>query len=249
MNPAEENEPNTTKEKQHYVPKFLLRYFSYQDNQRQIGVLNTSSGFVKANCALKGQAYKPFFYGKDGVVEDFIGEYYEGPSSQIIRGIIQAEDIPAQYSDDYLKLLEFIMLSHQRTPKLEKQAQASSDWIRGIVEEAHIEAGLEVPELPDKYERKIYDNLDFIKPSVIYTADLKMVLLKNETSTPFLMTDNPVVKYNQYSESNELHRGSSGLSSVGLEMFFCLTPKYCLFLYDNWVYKVGSRRGHTILMI
>jgi len=38
--------------KQHFVPKFLLRHFSIDENRKLIGVYNVNSGFHKADCPL-----------------------------------------------------------------------------------------------------------------------------------------------------------------------------------------------------
>lgn len=239
----------TEKEKQHYVPKFLLRYFSFRENQKEIGVLNTSTNFVRPNCPLKGQAYKPFFYGKDGVIEDFIGNNYEGPASQIIREIINSSSLPSPGSRDYILLLEFIILSLQRTPKLEKLGKESSKWLRDLYEEAWTEYSQEKPPLPDEELDMVLENLSQIELGAFKISDLEVKLLINETRTPFIITDNPVIKYNQYLEEKGSRRGSVGLGNMGIQIFICITPNHCIMLYDSWAYKVGSASKNWLRLL
>jgi len=60
----------TDKKNQHYVPKFYLRNFSFQNNKKQIGVFNIENEFYFLKAKLKTQGSKNFFYGSDGVIED-----------------------------------------------------------------------------------------------------------------------------------------------------------------------------------
>ncbi len=65
--------------------------------------------------------------------------------------------------------------------------------------------------------------------------DLEYVLLKNNTDTPFITSDNPVVLYNQLFEERNFNMGTF-LTATGLQIFFPVTPKYYLFFYDKAVY-------------
>ncbi|MDA3844285.1 MAG: DUF4238 domain-containing protein, partial [Candidatus Kapabacteria bacterium] len=59
----------TEKKNQHYIPKFYLRNFSYQRNNKQIGVYTLKNNLFIQTGKLKKQASKNFFYGSDGEVE------------------------------------------------------------------------------------------------------------------------------------------------------------------------------------
>ncbi|WP_394261826.1 DUF4238 domain-containing protein [Moraxella boevrei] len=51
----------TDKKNQHYVPKFYLRNFSYNNNGKQIGLFNLKSEKFFVNVPLKNEASKNFF--------------------------------------------------------------------------------------------------------------------------------------------------------------------------------------------
>jgi len=76
----------TTKKNQHFVPKFYLRNFSYEMNNKEIGIYNINTGFSYNKAPIKGQAYKSYFYGKDNDVEDKLSKA-EGFTSFIFKKI------------------------------------------------------------------------------------------------------------------------------------------------------------------
>jgi len=49
-----------------------LKKFSYKENDGQIGMFNIQNQFFAQTAKLKTQAYKPFFYGEDGELEDLL---------------------------------------------------------------------------------------------------------------------------------------------------------------------------------
>jgi len=81
---------------------------------------------------------------------------------------------------------------------------------------------------------------DFLKDSVTEWADMliermKWQVLENKTDTEIWTSDNPVVRYN--SRANvEGSRGGHGLLSVGIEVYFPLTPNLMLHLLDKEAY-------------
>ena len=169
-----ESNGTTQTEKQHYVPKFLLRRFSHQNNQKEIGVFNTNTNFFRYKCALRDQAYKHFLYGKDGVVEDILSKQIEGPNSSLIKNIIETNTVPHANTDDFIKLLEFVIVSHLRTPKLGDRANASSDRLARVMLEHNKELSAIAEDYEFGFENPVVNNLEFIKSSVVSCLDLKL---------------------------------------------------------------------------
>ncbi len=110
------NTNNTDKKRQHYVPKFYLRNFSVEGNGKQIGIFNTNQELYIQNGALAKQAYMPFFYGKDGKIEDLLS-LQEGEASSVIREIINTGKLPLYNSLEYKILLLFVILTASRNPR------------------------------------------------------------------------------------------------------------------------------------
>ena len=120
------------KEKQHYVPTFYLRYFSFKENKKQIGIFNTENHFFIQASKLKTQAYNPFFYGKDGSLEEILS-FFENSEAKLLNKIIKENYIPERNSPDHVQLIKFLILTQLRNPKsveyLNQSAKNFSDII------------------------------------------------------------------------------------------------------------------------
>lgn len=237
---------NTEKEKQHYVPKFYLRNFSYNGNKKQIGVFNTVSQFFIAQGKLKTQAYKPFFYGHDGRMEDILS-IVEGKLAPIINQIVSTYTLPKQGTTEYERLLMFIILTQLRNPVI-------SDSIINNREELIKRAQEIVPR--DKFvesnvprmskEQAIKMALGGIETGLKFCNDLHCKLLVNKTDTPFITSDNPFAKYNQYLENKMWFGGWTGYGTRGLQIFTPLNPELTVVFYDGWTYKIGDRKALAV---
>ncbi|MET3537262.1 DUF4238 domain-containing protein [Chryseobacterium limigenitum] len=80
------------KKNQHYVPKFYLRYFSFNQNLKQIGIYNLKNDFFKQDVPLKHQCSKNFFYGEDEIIENFLSKIEEQFDS-CLKEIISKQDL------------------------------------------------------------------------------------------------------------------------------------------------------------
>lgn len=239
---------NTDKEVQHYVPKFYLKKFSWNRNEKQLGIYNINRNLYIAQGKLKTQAYKSFFYGKDGVIENKLS-YLESDLAPIISQVILTQKPPKSESLNHGKLLLFFLLTEMRNPmsidlihKFRNTLINSSNEI--IPDDKWVENNF--PKIP--HEEAIQRALSDIGLGIIYCADLKTKLLVNNTEIPFITSDNPVIKYNQYLEQRKFPGGWGGLGLIGFEMFMPLDPQTMIVFYDSWVYKVGDRRKDKIYL-
>lgn len=67
-----------------------------------------------------------------------------------------------------------------------------------------------------------------------YILDLEWNLTKNTLSTEFYTSDHPVVVFNPiYSGDDIVGYGSASYRAEGVEIFFPLSPKLCLILFDK----------------
>ncbi len=141
---------NSEKEKQHYVPKFYLKQFSFENNKKQLGVFNTNSKFFTNQAKLKTQAYKSFFYGHDGIIENKLSKT-EDQISPIISKIINTKKIPAYNTREYTQLLIFIILTQLRNPAFSNLiAKDRDELVKRIKEIAPNNTTFEnkIPEIP-----------------------------------------------------------------------------------------------------
>jgi len=235
----------TEKKNQHYLPKFYLKNFSFQDNKKQLGVFNIFNQIYIQKAKLKTQASKNFFYGYDGQIEDGLANI-EGHLAKVIADIIRDNTLPSRYSKAHYNLLLFVTLTDLRNPvKIEN--------IKKMVEQAKDKV-LEID--PNTDLEKLFPNInheDYIKMSLASTLptsnnmlDLDYKILTNKTDIPFITSDYPIVKYNQFLEKNNWQHGKTGYGLVGLQIFIPLNSEDILLFFDSNIYKVGNRKQKII---
>jgi hypothetical protein len=231
----------TEKKNQHYLPKFYLRHFSYQNNKKQIGIFNLEKEYFFATAALKNQGSKNFFYGQDGKIEDALSKI-ETLLSDTIRSIIDTENLPLKQSDAHRCLLYFIALTDLRNPiRVNNMKDVISQMGEKLKE---LDQSVEISKfLPNVSHNNIIQSLLMQANELVEnTTDLDYKLLTNATKTPFITSDFPIVKYNQFLEINKWKGSKTGYGTVGLQIFVPLNNKLVLLLFDSHIYKIGDKK-------
>jgi hypothetical protein len=72
--------------------------------------------------------------------------------------------------------------------------------------------------------------------------DLAFKVLCNRTAAPFVISDHPAVRYNQFLETRKPSGSNTGIAILGLQFFLPIGPRHVIVLFDSEVYKVGGRR-------
>lgn len=231
----------TDKKNQHYIPKFYLRNFSYKMNKKQVGIYNLRTRFFFQTASLRDQGSKDFFYGEDGVVEDNLSAI-ETKLAFLINNIISSGELPRHGSEEHSVLLVFIALTHLRNPAIFKYLEESrlkmKDHVRSMTLDKDVDEYFPI----DTKERNVSLAFSPLNSIIKVMTDLKYKLLRNNTSTPFLSSDFPVIKYNQFLEKKRWPFGKTGYGTIGVQIFIPLNPKLMLVFYDSAVYKVGSNK-------
>jgi hypothetical protein len=235
----------TDKKNQHYIPKFYLKNFSYQNNKKQIGIFNLKSSFFYQRSKLKSQGSKNFFYGYDGVIEDWLSEI-EGHLATFIRDINESLKPPKKHSEKHIELLAFINLTYLRNPVQIENIKASREQVKKRLLELDptVDVNKFIPEV--SHESAIDTALSGVKDAIENTSDLAFKLLINKTSIPFISSDFPIVKYNQFLEERKWQHGKTGLGLMGLQIFVPINPELIIILYDSETYKVGTKKSDTL---
>jgi hypothetical protein len=231
------------KKKQHFVPRFYLKYFS--DNKKSIGIYNLDNKRYIKSGSLKNQAYEDYFYGKDGEVENLLA-VFESDSAKMFSILLEHKEIPPYHSVAHVLLLTFVVFLSART-------KYSAETINEMVDKQFKEIYKNDSKLKDSIDNiKIgYDNpaavsLAITSEVICLTRDLKYKLLINKTDIPFVTSDNPVVKYNQYLENKNKFGSNTGFVSKGFQMFFPISPEVFVIFYDPWAYKLGNKKDDVI---
>lgn len=231
----------TEKKNQHYIPKFYLRNFSYFKNKKQIGVFNINNKLFIQTAKLKTQGSKNFFYGYDGVVEDNLANI-EGVLSQMINEIIDTRQVPKRNSERHIELLSFVILTDLRNPiKVEGFKNQMTEMKKNLL---HLDPEVDVDKfVPSPTHEEIIRLLLSNSAEMInYTSDLEYKLLINNSDKPFISSDFPIVKYNQFLENANWKLSKSGYGTVGLQIFVPLNSELTLVFFDPGIYKVGDKK-------
>lgn len=235
----------TDKKNQHYIPKFYLRKFSIENNDRQIGVFNIDNKIFIQKGKLKTQGSKNFFYGQDGVIEDHLSEI-EGHLATTLKNLIADNKVPKKLSNEHINLLLFIVLTDLRNPVMIGLMRESLQQVRNHIKELDPNANLDkfVPNLT--HEDAIKLSLGNIPEVLNEITDLEFKILTNSTNKPFITSDFPIVKYNQYLELKKWIGSKSGYSLDGLQIFIPITSELILVFYDSSIYKAGFKKQKNI---
>lgn len=235
------------KKKQHFVPRFYLKYFSYNNEDKQIGIFNRNTDFFIQKGELRSQAKENYFYDKTGKVEDALS-IIEGESSIVINEIIKTESLPKENSEEHITLLVFILILMLRTKSHENLTNESIDKFYKQVYKDDIRVKDTLEDISIGIENAATFAISTLPKILPLALDLKSKLIINSTRTPFITSDNPVMKYNQYLERKKHPGGITGIECKGLQIFFPITPKLTVIFYDSWVYKVGNRKDKKIII-
>ncbi len=235
----------TEKKNQHYVPQFHLKNFSIEFNQKQIGLFNIPSKEHVEKCPIRTQASEDYYYGEDGIIEDLLSKA-EGFLATEIHEIINRNELPKKGSIGHKELLHFIALMDLRNPILIDNIRNSKDLLSARLLQANKDTDVNslVPEI--SHDRAIGLSLSNIIVGAQFLADLDFKLLINETEHPFITSDNPIVKYNQFLEKRKFPDGKTGYGCMGLQIFIPISPKLMVLFYDSKIYKVGFRKQRNL---
>ena len=237
------------KKKQHYVPKFYLKFFSSDSDQKAIKVCLKESYKIIQNADIKSQAQEDYFYGKNLEREDWFGNI-EDTTSLILKEVVKTKVLPKNKSDEYYWIWLFILLQAYRT-------RANADEFNDMVDKSLKTVMKFEPKFKDfdfdthffAYDDAIEKTLDILLKSLPMMMDMQIKLLKNNTCQELITSDNPVSKYNQFLESRNFPYGHCGMASKGLQIFYPLAPDLILVMYDPKVYKVGNRKQFSKIQI
>lgn len=234
---------------QHYVPQFFQRYFSYNGNKKTIGVFNVNSEFYRANTAIRTNSYDDYLYGKSGKLETWLGEL-ETKSAPIFRAMWENEKIPQYMKQEQLDMLHFLIILDLRNPVRFNTLNNFEELVKNT--KSKISGGNVPTDLVTVFKElqtergKIKSLISAVRivPDMI---DLHYKLLKNTTKNPFIISDNPLIMYNQFLEQRKWNIVSQrGYGSKGLQMFLPVNDMYMLVVYDAELYKVGNKKEKVV---
>ena len=236
--------------KQHFVPRCLLKNFSYNDGA--INIFDSTRNKLRPS-NVGAELFENNFYDKDNTIENFLRDYIEGPGAQALKIITREVDGQLDF-EGRVDLLRFILVQLSRTPNAYSSSLDNIDnyfnelinqlgQLNGFDKEAL--DGIKVSFDNPKYFLQLQTLEAALKVPLL--LDLEWHILINETATEFVISDHPVVHYNWYLRI--LHSiDISGLSKCGLQVFLPISSTITLCLYDSKIYKMGAKNSSCTII-
>jgi hypothetical protein len=223
--------------KQHYVPKMVLRNFASDPDQKQISLIHIKTKKVIHAASLRDQCQKDYLYGQDRVLERELAEM-EGAFHRIIDRLISTESIDRDFQARY-HIIELLALQKSRTLQAEAELNRMTDQLAKLMMYNRFERNvIERVTIEDRNAaaQNVIQSLKFCP--IMY--DLKHFLVVNRTSTPFIISDNPVSHTNWFCHSRLPGRSAGGTAKSGLQIFMPIAPRHAILLHDKYVYEANA---------
>lgn len=225
---------------QHYVPKFMLRRLSsgkndlvhaYDKHSDKVFAFSTSKK-SKMGVAAERAIYDFEFQGVSMTLEHSLSNL-ETRAAEITAKIIQNQRVDPEWHEEKAALASFLVVQLVRT----RATMATLDDLSNRMEGHFRSQGVPdkffepEPEVGDKanarkahFARMITNAPKDLAPLLL---DKVWHLLQTDGSDPFLMGDHPFARFN---EPGTGVRGTLGLRSKGVQIYFPLSPTLALCL-------------------
>ncbi len=239
--------------KQHYVPQFYLKRFATHKAQSyKLKCYNKESG-NEFEENIRNIGMENYFYDKGGPpqIEALFADK-EKIHSKIYQKIISQKSIAKIKSEEKYGISEYIFYQNERTrSSRERNKQITKEVYLKLQQTENLP---NFDDLPLKYQKWLIESRgkmgqlnilfnEFIDergeahgPDEIinYISQLEWNLTKNNLSLEFYTSDHPIVVYNPiYKGEQIIGYGSNSYRAEGVEIYFPLTPRLCLILYDE----------------
>lgn len=223
---------------QHFVPKAHLKPFSVDRGGRAIHLFNFDSGRAIPNAPVRNQCSSDYFYGHDPRLEAAI-QAVEGPYGQMLLRLLPEGATPGAL--DCTVLRRFILLQHLRT---EAAAASASKVMAAMAQLPGVLPAGEAFDIKAAMRVAVEEAMRVYARSMRIVDDLRVTLVRNRTSTPFVTSDDPAVLTNRwYLQKPRARDLTFSIRQAGLIMLLPLSPTVLAMLHDPDVYAIAHRRG------
>jgi hypothetical protein len=135
------------------------------------------------------------------------------------------------------QLRDFWCLQHLRTEAISKRSVSAA-------ENMNSDLGLEGDDYRLTMAQAVEMSLGMVPGLVQTISDLKLCLVRNATTLPFVTSDDPAISANRwYQQDSRTRNMSPGLASAGALLFLPITPDILCLFYDGDVYSIRRIRG------
>lgn len=218
--------------KQHYVPQFLLKNWS-QGKKKQIFVFDKKSNksFPSniENIAHENNFYEDEILGYENNTESKLSEL-ESNSAPIINKIISEGTIKNLSDSEHKMLCLFTAVQMLRTNNIREFLEGYNEILLKRIQGWGFEPNTEVENFSGMSKKEVKSssiNIVNSLPSDLVSSfiDKKLILYQAPNNCNFYISDHPIILHNYFPRK---HRGNLGIGLYGIEIYFPISPKYCL---------------------
>ena len=223
--------------KQHFVPRLLLRSFSSDSDRKTINIFLLKHSRLIIDGGLYNQAYGQHLYGSDQVLENTFQQIEAGFSSAL-KKLSQGDVRLTPEEDAFTKI--FIILQRNRTPSAANAHNAVLDAnVKNLAShDSKFKNKL------DRFSVSLSDPFPLLveqaSRAAKYLSDLRVGLLENEASMPFVIGEHPVVILNPFLFEKKWHGSKQGIGVKGTFIVMPISPQKTLAMYDPVRYKLSN---------
>jgi len=223
---------------QHYVPQFLLRNFG-NGKKDQVWVYDKSlaKSFPSntKNVASESRFYNFEYNGQPLSLEPWLADL-EGKARSVVTAILDADSVSSLAEEQKHVLASFLAVQLTRTKTFREEWNAFPRMLREhfAVNGDKVAPGSQAEELiadiSENDSKKQTARIIYKAPET-YAAhflDKKWVIAATSRKHPFLLSDNPLTRQNLIDRPN---RGNLGLKTLGIEIYFPLSPTRALAMW------------------
>lgn len=224
------------KKKQHFVPKFYLKYFADDENKFYRYDFLYNGERKPSRVHYESQCHRKYFYGEDGVLEERLSNK-EGQWASACRKAISGESL---CEADKTLLKEFVLYQKQRTSDnynriREDRESIIREWARMLY--AH--KGWKYDDEAEMFCKKRAsedsspaENVLLASKMLDCISDLGLLIVHYSTDNVLLTTDSPVVTLNPF-----MGVQGFGYGCIGIVFLMPISPSNLLIVYDDCLYK------------
>jgi len=219
---------------QHFVPRCYLRPFTTDSANASINLFNIDRLKFIEHAPVKHQCSGDYFYGEDLALERAI-QFTESTYAAALRDIFKSG---YRLTDSHRELLRFFwLLQYSRTEAASIRLAEMNAAMGDVIDSEITDFRLSIRSAVQIAMRTFAENRNI-------ADDLKICLLRNRTSIPFVTSDDPAVLTNRWHLQDKRTRGRSfGLGSSGSLLILPLSPQIMCLGYDGDVYSVPQESG------
>jgi len=223
-----------TNKNQHFVPRCYLRQFTVDGTDRAINLYNIDRDRFIEGAPVKNQCSGDYFYGKDPLLENAI-QIVERSYGAAVREILRPSYCLTDEHRSLLKL--FWLLQHLRTEAASKRAVEMTNSMASLADPQNTEFRMQIREAVQVAMHTFVDLMEIV-------SDLKVCLMRNRSTAPFVTSDDPAVLTNRWHLQDPKRTGLSfGLGSAGTVLLLPLSPSVLCIAYDGDMHSIPHRDG------